>query len=139
MNFQQAIASVLRNYVNFSGRAARSEFWYWQLFMLLGGIVVGWMDHAMGYRISAFGTLFSFATLIPDIAVSVRRLHDIDSSGWWLLAMFIPLAGIVVLIVWWCTKGSHGYNRFGPDPLPAEISPHGAGRSLHRGQIDRAN
>ena len=76
--------------------------------------------------------LFWFGTLLPSVAVGVRRLHDIDRSGWWYLLMFVPLIGAIVLIVWWCKRGGKGYNRFGADRLPAEASLHGAGRSLHR-------
>jgi uncharacterized membrane protein YhaH (DUF805 family) len=115
MNFQQAIRSVFANYVNFKGRAPRSEFWYWQLFLLVGGVVAELFDYGTGFRISAFSTLFWLATVIPDIAVYVRRLHDTDRSGWWLLLFFVPLIGAIVLIVWFCTRGTEGYNRFGPD------------------------
>jgi uncharacterized membrane protein YhaH (DUF805 family) len=61
--------------------------------------------------------------VIPDIAVYVRRLHDTDRSGWWLLLFFVPLIGAIVLIVWFCTQGTHGYNRFGANPLPPEPGP----------------
>jgi len=67
-------------------------------------------------------TLFYLATLIPALAVSVRRLHDTDSSGWWLLLGLIPLIGMIVLIVWWCLEGSKGYNRFGADPLQPALT-----------------
>ena len=67
-------------------------------------------------------TLFYLATLIPALAVSVRRLNDTDSSGWWLLLGLIPLIGMIVLIVWWCLKGSKGYNRFGADPLQPALT-----------------
>jgi uncharacterized membrane protein YhaH (DUF805 family) len=123
MNFQQAIQSVFANYVNFKGRAPRSEFWYWQLFLLVGGLVAELFDYGTGFRISAFSTLFWLATVIPDIAVYVRRLHDTDRSGWWLLLFFVPLIGAIVLIVWFCTQGTHGYNRFGANPLPPEPGP----------------
>jgi uncharacterized membrane protein YhaH (DUF805 family) len=79
---------------------------------------------------SPFATLFYLATIIPDLAVMVRRIHDTDFSGWWLLLMLIPLIGIVVLIVWWCLEGSKGYNRFGPDPLqPALTRPTASSRA----------
>jgi uncharacterized membrane protein YhaH (DUF805 family) len=71
---------------------------------------------------SPLATLFWLATIIPDLAVTVRRLHDTDSSGWWILLGLIPLIGMVVLIVWWCQKGSRGYNRFGADPLQPALS-----------------
>jgi uncharacterized membrane protein YhaH (DUF805 family) len=115
MNFQQAIQQGFTNYFNFGGRAPRSEFWYWQLFLLVGGLVAELFDYGTGFRIPAFSTLFWLATVIPDIAVYVRRLHDTDRSGWWLLLFFVPLIGAIVLLVWFCTKGADGHNRFGPD------------------------
>ena len=68
---------------------------------------------AQGGPISA---LVSLGLFLPGLAVAVRRLHDVDRSGWWLLLAFVPLIGIIVLIVWWCTEGTRGPNRFGPDP-----------------------
>jgi uncharacterized membrane protein YhaH (DUF805 family) len=137
MNFQQAFQAGFSNYLNFRGRARRSEFWYWQLFLMVGGLVAEVFDYGAGFRLSPLSSLFWLATFIPDFAVSVRRLHDTDRSGWRLLLFFV--IGAIVLLVWLCTRGSHGYNRFGPDPLPVEVSLHGAGRSLHRERTDRAN
>jgi uncharacterized membrane protein YhaH (DUF805 family) len=126
MDFQQAIQSSFSNYANFRGRAARSEFWYWQLFVLAGGIAAEFSDFVFSYNVFGVGgsplsTLFWLGTLIPNLAVMVRRLHDTDRSGWWLLLFLIPLIGSIVLIVWWCTRGAGGHNRFGPDPLPPDI------------------
>ena len=123
MNFQHAIASVLKNYINFSGRSIRSEFWYWQLFLVIGGLVAELIDAMTGSRISVLNLLFWLVTLIPGLAVMVRRLHDTDRTGWWLLLVIIPLIGEIVLIVWWCTKGTKGYNSFGADRMPAEPGP----------------
>lgn len=66
--------------------------------------------------------LFQVATAIPSLAVSVRRLHDIDYSGWWILISFVPVVGLIA-IVWWATKGTDGPNRFGPDPIATDPSP----------------
>jgi uncharacterized membrane protein YhaH (DUF805 family) len=125
MNFQQAVQSVFSNYANFRGRACRSEFWWFQLFLLVGGVVAALLDLFANTNLlggSPLATLFWLATIIPDLAVTVRRLHDTDSSGWWILLGLIPLIGMVVLIVWWCQKGSRGYNRFGADPLQPALS-----------------
>jgi uncharacterized membrane protein YhaH (DUF805 family) len=126
MNFQQAIQSGFSNYANFRSRASRTEFWWWQLFLVLGGIVAAALDlyvNSNSLGGAPLATLFWLATLIPYLAVSVRRLHDTDSSGWWLLLAFIPFFGILALIVWLSLEGSKGYNRFGPDPLqPAPSS-----------------
>ena len=115
MNFTQAISSGFSNYVNFAGRAIRSEYWYWVLFVLIATIATSIIDLVLG--ITLFEPIFSLAVLLPSIAVGVRRLHDLDRSGWWLLLGFIPLIGAIVLIVWFCGSGTPGANRFGPDPL----------------------
>ncbi len=70
--------------------------------------------------IPLLGFIFSIATIVPSLAVQVRRLHDIDKSGWWILISFIPIIGAIWLIVWFCLKGTEGDNRFGSDPLQAE-------------------
>ena len=125
MNFQQAVQSGFSNYAKFRGRAARSEFWWFQLFIVLGGIVAAVLDLLANSNVlggEPLATLFYLATIIPDLAVSVRRLHDTDSSGWWLLLGLVPLIGMIVLIVWWCLEGSKGYNRFGADPLQPALT-----------------
>ena len=117
MNFGEAICSGFRNYVNFSSRAPRSEFWYWTLFVILVSIAANIIDGALLQSVlSPVSTLWALATLLPGIAVSVRRLHDIDRSGWWLLIMF-TIIGIFVLLYWDCVRGTAGSNRFGADPL----------------------
>jgi uncharacterized membrane protein YhaH (DUF805 family) len=118
MSFTQAIASGFQNYVNFSGRAARSEFWFWTLFAVLVSIVTGLIDFAL-FRSLDFSPLQSLAGLglfLPGLAVSIRRLHDLDRTGWWIL-LVITVIGAIVLLVWDCMKGTTGPNRFGPDPL----------------------
>lgn len=118
MGFGDAIRSGFRNYITFSGRAARSEFWFWQLFVLLLSFAAGAVDGiAFGATSGLFGLVTSLVTFLPGIAVSVRRLHDRDMSGWWLLLCFIPLLGWAVLLFFFVTKGTEGANRFGPDPL----------------------
>ena len=123
MNFGEAIASGFSNYVNFSTRAVRSEYWYWFLFNFLAEIATEIIDAVIG--ISLTTAVFSLVVLLPGIAVAVRRLHDLDRTGWWLLLAFVPLVGIVVLLIWFCTKGTDGSNRFGPDPLRGggEVNP----------------
>ena len=70
-----------------------------------------------GAAVSPLNSLANLALLLPNLAVGARRLHDTDRSGWFLLLVFIPLIGIIILIVWWCQRGTAGPNRFGPDPL----------------------
>src|SRR4051794_1608905 len=118
MNFAQAIASGFRNYVTFSGRASRSEYWYWVLFTLIGGIVTSILDYSAfpDSTISPLNAVFNLICFLPSFAVAFRRLHDIDRTAWWWLIVF-TIIGIIVLIVWACQKGTAGPNRFGPDPL----------------------
>jgi uncharacterized membrane protein YhaH (DUF805 family) len=119
MTFTQAIASGFQNYVNFNGRAARSEFWYCFLFTVLVSIAAGLIDAALfpASDVSPVSSLAGLALFLPGLAVSIRRLHDLDRSGWWYLLIFIPLIGLIVLLIWNCTRGTVGPNRFGPDPV----------------------
>jgi uncharacterized membrane protein YhaH (DUF805 family) len=116
MSFTDAIATCFRKYVDFKGRASRAEYWYWVLFTVIAGVSL----QLIGDSLAA---AFSLATLLPGLAVGVRRLHDIDRSGWWLLLWFIPLIGWIVVIVWLCRRGSDQPNRFGPNPLSANRAP----------------
>ncbi|KML54671.1 membrane protein [Burkholderia cepacia] len=125
MNFSEAVRSVLNQYAKFEGRARRAEYWY---FALLSGIlsVVGQVIGAVGrdagvITLLLLGVIFlvSLALIIPGIAVSVRRLHDTGRSGWFLLLGFIPIVGGILLLVWMCSRGTEGPNRFGADPVPA--------------------
>ena len=117
--FTQAIARGFGNYVTFSGRAARWEYWWWTLFVMLGSIITAVIDIVVlgAETQGVINLLFSLAVLLPGLAVSVRRLHDIDRSGWWMLIVLIPLIGILLLLVWAIQSGTAGANRFGPDPL----------------------
>jgi len=121
MNFGEAIKSGFAHYVTFSGRAARSEFWYWTLFAVLLSLAAGIIDRGIfdfeeSTTTGVFGPLVSLALFLPGLAVSVRRLHDLDRSGWWLL-LVLTLVGVILLLIWDCIKGTTGSNRFGPDPL----------------------
>ena len=108
----------LKNYFNFSGRATRSEFWYFMLFVLLFGIVIKLIEVIMGMGIYDSGILsliYDLALLIPTLAVSTRRLHDTNRSGWWNLIMLVPIIGIIVLIVFYC-QDSKEDNKYGVNP-----------------------
>ena len=121
MGFGQAISSGFSNYVNFSGRACRSEYWYWILFIIIADIVAGIIDYAIGVQVVT--SLFGLATILPNLAVAIRRLHDLDRTGWWIFIGLIPLVGWIILIIWYCTRGTAGPNRFGPDPLSGIAAP----------------
>ncbi len=155
----------LKRYAQFSGRSTRREFWMWVLFLVIVSIMLAILDSVLGLggateyggsslntpTITGYGygagvhggwltNIFGLAVIIPNIAVSVRRLHDTDRSGWWILLPMAPyfagaalmfmgsllIGGIlafggfvcaIVLLVWYCTRGTTGPNRFGPDPL----------------------
>jgi uncharacterized membrane protein YhaH (DUF805 family) len=114
MTFVESIKAVLTNYAGFTGRASRSEFWWFYLFTVLVSLVFNVLSG--GNAGSFFGivsALVSLALLLPSLAVGVRRLHDIGRSGWYLLFALIPLAGIIILIVWWARAGDVSDNAFG--------------------------
>lgn len=106
---------VLKQYAVFSGRARRTEYWMFFLFNLIIVFVLGFVEALVGGP-GVIGTLYSLAVLIPSIAVSVRRLHDTDRSGWWLLIALIPLIGTIVLLVFMVQDGKPGQNQYGANP-----------------------
>jgi uncharacterized membrane protein YhaH (DUF805 family) len=119
MNFGQAIKSGFSHYVTFTGRAFRTEYWLWVLFVVIGGLATGILDAAIfGYDpgVSPLNGIFDLITFLPSFALAVRRLHDIDRTGWWLL-IALTVIGIILLIYWYCVEGTRGANRFGSDPL----------------------
>lgn len=124
MTFPAAVKKCLSGYVNFEGRASRSEYWWFQLFYTLVVYLIPVALIAIAPK-SAFASVMSTVAVIlmlgfflPILAVSVRRLHDRNRSGWNLLWSFVPLIGGLVLLIWFCMRGTPGDNRFGPDPLP---------------------
>ncbi|HEX9808102.1 MAG TPA: DUF805 domain-containing protein [Alphaproteobacteria bacterium] len=151
MGFIEAVEACFRRYFQFSGRSRRAEYWYWTLFILLCSLAFAALDYSLfaTYQWGPVYSLFTLATIVPGVAVAVRRLHDIGRSGWWLLLMFAPLlgaiatgvaavslrapemwplmtalgvaqlVGIVILVVWALRRGEPAPNRFGPDPLTA--------------------
>jgi uncharacterized membrane protein YhaH (DUF805 family) len=115
---------ALKKYAVFSGRARRMEYWYFVLFNVIVAFVLALIDALLGTTtgVSSFGLLsglYSLAVLIPTLAVLVRRLHDIDRTGWWILINLIPLVGTIVLLVFALMPGTPGSNQYGPDPKQA--------------------
>ena len=114
MSFGEAIKSVFSQYVGFSGRARRSEYWYFVLFNFIVTAVLGFLASVSdGFTI--ISGIYSLAVLLPGLAVGVRRLHDVGKSGAWLLIALIPLVGEILLIVWFCGD-SQPDNQYGPSP-----------------------
>lgn len=106
---------VLKQYADFSGRARRKEYWMFALFNLIIAVVLGFIEGLLGMT-AVLGTLYALAVLIPSIAVSVRRLHDTDRSGWWVLISLIPVIGTIVLLIFLVLDGNPDSNEYGPNP-----------------------
>ncbi len=144
MTFQESVKTVLsKKYATFSGRASRSEYWWYSLFnfivamvCLAAGLALGALfggaaamqggDSALDLGVAGFGIgfligylillIFALATLVPAIAVTVRRLHDSGRSGWWYLLSFVPYVGGIVLFIFMLLEGQPGENKYGPAP-----------------------
>ena len=105
MNFQTAIRSGFQNYTNFKGRSSRAEYWWWALFTVILSILLSSISDSLG-------NLGSLVTLLPSIAVAIRRVHDVDRAGWFIL---VPIYNLVLVL----RRGDSGENRFGPPPPPS--------------------
>lgn len=115
---------VLKKYAVFNGRARRKEYWMFALFNIVISIVLGLIDVTLGLMVAdgsvgLLGLIYGLAVLLPGIGVAIRRLHDTNRSGWWLLIAFIPLIGVIVLLVFMVLPGTAGSNDHGPDPKAA--------------------
>lgn len=115
---------VLRKYAVFTGRARRKEYWFFVLFNIIFLLILTFIDRMIGtYNMqTGMGLLTSIywlAVLIPAIAVGVRRLHDIGRSGWWLLIVFIPVIGPLIILVMMLLNSQPGSNAYGPNPKEA--------------------
>ncbi|MCW9718247.1 DUF805 domain-containing protein [Avibacterium sp. 21-599] len=109
---------VLKHYAQFNGRARRKEFWWFTAIDLLLSAILMLFDFVLlsSFGFSGLYGVYWIATLLPSFAVRVRRLHDTNRSGWWLLIAIIPFIGAIVLLVFACSDGTYGKNRFGEDP-----------------------
>lgn len=144
MSFGNSVKHVLTNYATFRGRASRSEFWWFQLFVFIVGMILIIVDSATGLTVGAssedfvigdtvvplvssgvgiLSTIFSLAILLPSLAVGVRRLHDSNKSGWLMLLGYVLICacgiGLILLIVLYLLKSTPGDNKYGP---PAPVS-----------------
>ena len=115
MDFTTSIKTCLtKKYASFSGRASRSEFWFFYLFLLIGYIMGITIVLTVSFVLYWIMGVFMMAMIIPALAVTARRLHDINRSGWWQLLWLGVLSGIVLL--WWAAQPSHeGTNKYDPD------------------------
>ena len=117
MTFSQAIPAVFGKYATFNGRADRSEFWWFYLFVFIVGVVLGSCFTLTGIKFfNWLSYIFSLAVLIPEIAVAVRRMHDINKSGLWVLINFVPLIGWIWFIVLAAKPSDPNPNQYGPVP-----------------------
>lgn len=120
VNFQEAIKLGFQNSFNFNDRSSRSEYWFFSLFYLLSSIVVFFLDGmAFGYEVNgAFSIIIDFIFFFPSISLIVRRLHDVNRSGWWFLIVLTGI-GLLVILYWYLKKGCEKSNRFGKCSLGA--------------------
>ena len=132
MSFATAVKSFWSNYTNFKGRARRSEYWFIQLFLIATNIAVAVVDLAlMNGDVERFianggggivGLIWILATIVPALAVLIRRLHDTNRSGWWALIGLIPVAGAIVLLVFTVEDSNKGVNKYGASPKESSNS-----------------
>ena len=115
MDIQQAVKTVLANYVNFDGRSGRGEFWWWVVAYIVGSIVVGIVGTILGISM-LLSNLYSLGLFLPSLAVSVRRFHDIGKTGWWVLISIIPIIGWIAAIYFWAQPSQAGANDYGAGP-----------------------
>ncbi len=116
MDFMQAVKTVLNNYANFDGRSGRAEFWWWALAYVAGAIIVGLVAGVLGFA-SFARWLYTLALIVPSIAVSIRRFHDIGKPAIWAITMVIPLVNLIIALIF-LTKPSDGPNAYGQGPQP---------------------
>ncbi|MBI3916739.1 MAG: DUF805 domain-containing protein [Betaproteobacteria bacterium] len=109
---------VLKKYAVFNGRARRKEYWMFFLFNIIIMVVLGIVEGIFGGP-GVLGALYGLAVLLPGIGVSIRRLHDTDRSGWWLLIGLVPLIGAIVLLVFFVQDSQAAENQYGPNPKAA--------------------
>ena len=116
VGFGDAVKSGFRNYVVFRGRARRSEYWFWALFLVLAdAVLVGLVSTGVS-ALAVIGGVAFVAVLPPTLAVAIRRLHDTGKSGWFMLLYFVPLVGPLILLIWFCMDSASGVNKHGPNP-----------------------
>lgn len=124
-----SVSYSFQNYAAVNGRASRSEFWHFAIFVLVGSIIASLFDGALGtdWKTEQDGELISYGgflyylfwivILVPCISLNIRRLHDIGKSGWWALLNLVPIVGWGILIYWASLPGPEAANEYGPEPI----------------------
>ena len=111
---------ALKKYAVFAGRSQRSEYWSFVLLNLVFTVILYSIDNIVSWNYLMYAgvlsSIYSLAIVIPGIAVAIRRLHDTDRTGWWLLIALVPLIGAIILIVFFAQDSQSGDNRYGPNP-----------------------
>ena len=102
---------AFRNYVNFNGRATRTQYWMFMLFNIIAQIILAVVTLVLPF-LSFLGTVYSLGVLLPSLAIGARRLHDTDRSAWWLLLLLVPFIGAIVLLIFYVLPSTPGVNRF---------------------------
>lgn len=115
-NIEQAIRISLSRLTDFSGRSSRPEYWYLMLPIIVLMIVTNILDSLLLGGMPALSLIVALATLVPSLSAGVRRLHDTNRSGWWLLVALVPVVGAFVVVYFCCQPGTEGPNDFGPKP-----------------------
>jgi uncharacterized membrane protein YhaH (DUF805 family) len=120
MGFQEAVKSGFDHYTKFDGRASRPMYWWWVLFAIIAAVVANIVDAIIGAPI--LSVIVGLGLLLPGLSVAIRRLHDTNRTGWWILIGLIPLIGFIILLVFYVQEGDAGDNQYGPPP-PTSYAP----------------
>lgn len=123
MDFNYFLYPIKNQYADFSGRTSRKQYWMFVLFSFLISIAISIVESVMGLKPSGMqsgilSSIYSLAILLPSLGLAVRRLHDLNKSGWWFLMIFVPIVGWIVLLVFLLTMGDQKDNQFGKQPKP---------------------
>lgn len=112
---------ITKKYADFIGRATRKEFWMFTLLNLVASILISIVTNVLDLKI--INSFYSLAVLIPSIAIGIRRLHDTNHSGWWLLLAFVPIIGWIVLLYFYIIDTQLSDNQYGPNPKVVDPAP----------------
>jgi uncharacterized membrane protein YhaH (DUF805 family) len=112
-----------KNYVNFQGRSRRQAYWMFVLFNIIAAVIAGIIDNVLGLAgaegYGPISAIYGLAVFIPGLALAIRRLHDTGRTGWWMLLGFLPVIGIIILIIFFVQDSQPGSNPYGPNPKEA--------------------